>query len=193
MYKSYKTEVTSINVDIGGNDEPVEANRDKTIDVCSSSASFQDRMHVAISHLNFDDYSPAQIIHCLKDPSLRLISWLKGKLKQNMQAWKELFLLLDGVDALLDVIDTLGNKHITQLGDIQIALESVGCIKTLLNSKMGVTYFVRNGQRLKKLIKGILFCLNSYDKFILDFLIQINTRTTSTYVYSLLLEFFQVI
>ena len=157
MYRTYKREATLSKYGIGDAEETVEVNRDTSVDA-SSRTLFHDRMHAAMSHINFDHCTPAQIIHCLKDPSLRLISWLKRKLNHNMKAWKESFLLLDGVDALLDLMGTLGNRRITQLGDVQMVLESVGCIKTLLNSKMGVTYFVKNSQCLKKLIKGISVC-----------------------------------
>lgn len=154
MYRTFKREVTFSKCGNGGNDETVEVDKGTPIDA-TSRALFQERVHIAISHIDFDHCTPTQIIQCLKDPSLRLISWLKKKLNQNMKAWKEGFLLLNGVDALLDLMDTLGSKRITQLGDVQMVLESVGCIKTLLNSKMGVTYFIKNSQCLKKLIKGI--------------------------------------
>lgn len=114
----------------------------------------QSKILDALSHQNFDSYTPAICIDFLKSPNLKLLSSLNKKLKRNNKEWNEEFLELHGTDALLDLVDTLGFKRVTQLSDALLLLESVECIKTLMNSKMGLQYLVQHGDYLKKLVKG---------------------------------------
>ena len=159
MYRTYKRQSRPRQSEGEyGNAETDETGSDKLIDNetrRSSRAFIQDKLYGAISHPYFDDYTPAQVIVFLKTANLKLLSPLNRKLRQNIKAWREGFLLLNGTDALLDLLGSIGNKRITQLTDVQLVLECVGCIKSLLNSKMGAKYFVGHGHCLKKLIKGM--------------------------------------
>ena len=114
----------------------------------------QSKILDALSHSNFDSYTPEICIDFLKSPNLKLLSSLNKKLKQNKADWNEEFLELNGSGVLLDIVDTLGQKRVTQLSDALLLLECVECIKTLMNSKMGLEYLVDHGEYLKKLVKG---------------------------------------
>ena len=117
----------------------------------------QSKIMDVLSHQNFDAYSPAICIDFLKCPNLKLLSSLNKKLKQNKKDWIEEFLELQGSDALLDLVDMLGFKRVTHLDDALLLLESVSCIKTLMNSKIGLPYLVQHGDYLKKLVKGEIY------------------------------------
>ena len=114
----------------------------------------QSKILDALSHQNFDSYTPAICIDFLKSPNLKLLSSLNKKLKHNIKEWNEEFLQLQGSDVLMDIVDTLGYKRVTQLSDALLLLESIECIKALMNSKMGLKYLVQHGEYLKKLVKG---------------------------------------
>ena len=122
----------------------------------------QSKILDALSHQNFDSYTPAICIDFLKSPNLKLLSSLNKRLKQNKKEWNEEFLELNGSDVLLDIVDALGNKRVTQLSDALLLLECVECIKTLMNSKMGLEYLVQHGDYLKKLVKGRRFFLYQF-------------------------------
>lgn len=124
-------------------------------DGCVSSA-FKSKLVYLLSHPNFEAYTPENCIDFLKMPSLNLLLLLSKRLKQNVEEWNEEFMELGGIDALLDLVDTLGSKRVTRLTDVQLLIECVGCIKSLLNSKMGVKYFVGHGDCLRRLAKGML-------------------------------------
>ena len=114
----------------------------------------QSKILDALSHQNFDSYTPAICIDFLKSPNLKLLSSLNKKLKHNNADWNEEFLELHGSDVLLDIVDALGYKRVTKLSDALLLLESVECVKTIMNSKMGLDYLVQHGDYLKKLVKG---------------------------------------
>lgn len=119
-----------------------------------SHAALQGKVLALVSHQNFDSYSPAICVDFLKSPSLKFLSSLNKKLRQNKKDWNNEFLELQGFDILLDLVDSLESKRVSKLTDVQLLLECVGCIKSLLNSKLGVQYFVQHSHCLKKLVKG---------------------------------------
>lgn len=110
-----------------------------------------------ISYKNFDSYTPEVCIDFLQSPNLHFLTALNKKLKQNIKEWNSEFLELNGSEALLDLIDTLGIKRVTQLADALLILECVQCVKTIMNSKMGLAYLVEHGDYLKRLVNGKLY------------------------------------
>ena len=116
----------------------------------------QSKIMDVMSHQNFDSMSPEVCIDFLRSPSLKLLSALNRKLKQNDAEWKESFLDQSGSEALLDLVDTLGIKRVTQLADALLLLECVSCVKSIMNSKMGLAYLVEHGASLNRLVKGKL-------------------------------------
>ncbi|KAL4230753.1 hypothetical protein ACF0H5_011128 [Mactra antiquata] len=108
-----------------------------------------------ISYKNFDSYTPEICIDFLQNPNLHFLTALNKKLKQNIKEWNSEFLELNGSEALLDLIDTLGIKRVTQLSDALLILECVQCVKTIMNSKMGLAYLVEHGDYLKRLVNAL--------------------------------------
>ena len=151
---SDKKEVKLEKQETDKNESPIKIKKKSTR---NPLVRMQSKILDALSHQNFDSYTPAICIDFLKSPNLKLLSSLNKKLKQNNTDWNEEFLELHGSDVLLDIVDTLGYKRVTQLSDALLLLESVECVKTLMNSKMGLDYLVQHGDYLKKLVKGECF------------------------------------
>ncbi|XP_053399778.1 inverted formin-2-like isoform X2 [Mercenaria mercenaria] len=116
----------------------------------------QSKLLDAISYQNFDSFSPEVCIDFMKSkPSLKFLSALNRKLSQKNKEWNGEFLDLNGGETLLDLVDTLGIRRVTQLSDALLLLECIGCIKTLMNSKMGLAYLVEHGGSLKRLVTAL--------------------------------------
>lgn len=116
----------------------------------------QSKLLDAIHFQNFDSLSPEVCIDLMKSANLKFLSNLNKKLKQNNKAWNEEFLELNGARGLLDLVETLGIRRVTQLSDALLLLECVQCIKTIMNSKMGLAHLVEHGADLNRLVRGRL-------------------------------------
>ena len=108
----------------------------------------------------------------LKIPSVQTFGALKKKLKGSGKDWMQGFLDHEGLEALLDCIDSLGGRRVTQLSDALLLLECVACVKCVMNSKMGLELLVQRPDYVCRLVKGeqisvfllfllllLLFCL----------------------------------
>ena len=49
-----------------------------------------------------------------------------------------------GLSALLDAIEAIGSRRVSALSDAMLLLECVSCIKTVLNSKVGIEYIIEH-------------------------------------------------
>lgn len=120
----------------------------------------QSKVMDAITGENIDNLSPEVCIGLLKNANLKFLSNLNRKLKQNDKTWNGEFLDLNGAQALLDLVDALGVRRVTQLSDALLLLECVQCVKTIMNSKMGLAYLVENGADLNRLVRGKFIVTN---------------------------------
>ena len=99
----------------------------------------------------------------LKIPSVQTFGALKKKLKTSGKDWMQGFLDHEGLEALLDCIDSLGGRRVTQLSDALLLLECVACVKCVMNSKMGLELLVQRPDYVCRLVKGEQrFCLSSF-------------------------------
>jgi hypothetical protein len=62
---------------------------------------------------------------------------------------------IKGLSVLLDCVDSLSGGRVTQLSEALLLLEVVDCIKTVINSKLGMDYLVKADNDIKKLVKGL--------------------------------------
>ncbi|XP_061190247.1 inverted formin-2-like [Saccostrea echinata] len=98
---------------------------------------------------------PEICVKLLQDPSLNVLSALKKKIKKLDKNWTLEFLNSGGLDALLDVVDVIGNRRVTKFSEAVKLLECVVCVTKLVNSKEGLSFFVQNGSYTKKLVKAL--------------------------------------
>lgn len=128
----------------------------------------QSKLLDAINYPNFDSFTPEVCIELMKSANLKFISNLNKKLRQNDKEWNEQFLDNNGAQALLDLVETLGVRRVTQLADAMLLLECVQCIKTIMNSRMGLAYLVDHGADLNRLVRGkFVISLIPYIPFVL--------------------------
>ncbi|KAJ8298511.1 hypothetical protein KUTeg_025042 [Tegillarca granosa] len=111
-----------------------------------------------LTHVDLDNCDPEICVNLLRIPSIQLFGSLKKKIKQSGIDWIQGFLDAAGLDVLFDCVDTVGNRRVNQLADALLLAECVACIKTVLNSKIGLDYLSQNSDYTKKLVKVFNFC-----------------------------------
>ena len=106
-------------------------------------------------HVDFDQCEPEIAVSLLKISTVQMFGALKKKIKKSSRDWIQGFLDANGLGVLLDCVDTLGSKRVTQLSDAMLLLECVSCIKVVMNSKLGLECLVQNGEVYgSRLVKG---------------------------------------
>ncbi|KAJ8298508.1 hypothetical protein KUTeg_025039 [Tegillarca granosa] len=108
-----------------------------------------------LTHVDLDNCDPEICVNLLRIPSIQLFGSLKKKIKQSGIDWIQGFLDAAGLDVLFDCVDTVGNRRVNQLADALLLAECVACIKTVLNSKIGLDYLSQNSDYTKKLVKAL--------------------------------------
>lgn len=116
----------------------------------------------------FSSIEPELCVSLLRVPSLKNFSALHPKLSKCSSQWMTEFLVLGGLDVLMNALEILSvrlsaqNCHIAFM-DAFVALECVQCIKAALNSQAGVFYFLSSPDLVCQLVYG-------KDSFLLDYL-----------------------
>lgn len=117
--------------------------------------------------VDLEQCEPEICVALLKFPSVQTFSALKKKLKSSGMEWMQGFLDNEGLEALLDCIDSLGSRRVTQLSEALLLLECVSCVKCVMNSKLGLESLVQRPDYICRLVKGKkkslpqpLFCLS---------------------------------
>lgn len=144
--------------DLDTEKEPEKRMKTKESNKKRSSGRMQSKILDVLSYQNFDSFAPEVCIDFMKSkPSLQFLSALNRKLNHKNKEWNNEFLDLNGFESLLDLVDVLGIRRVTQLSDAMLLLECIGCVKTLMNSKVGLAYLVEHGDSLKRLVTGKTF------------------------------------
>ncbi|XP_041357353.1 inverted formin-2-like isoform X2 [Gigantopelta aegis] len=107
-------------------------------------------------HVDFDKCEPEIAVSILKISTVQTFGALKKKIKKSSRDWIQGFLDANGLGVLLDCVDTLGSKRVTQLSDAMLLLECVSCVKVVMNSKLGLECLVQNGDLyVSRLVKAL--------------------------------------
>lgn len=123
-----------------------------------SKWKFRKKVKEKILQKQFDECEPEVCVDMLRTPTVKAFTALKKKLKKTDKAWTQGFLDGGGLDVLLDAVDIIGGRRVTELSEALKVLECVSCVTKLVNSKMGMTFLVQHGSYTKKLIKGKWCC-----------------------------------
>ncbi len=107
-----------------------------------------------LKKINFDNCEPDICVGLLKMPSMSTYSALNKKLKSCSENWMMRFLEEDGLEVLLDAVSALSSRRVSALSDAMTLLECIACIKTVMNSKMGLEFLVQNQTYTRRLVKG---------------------------------------
>ncbi|XP_021344592.1 inverted formin-2-like isoform X2 [Mizuhopecten yessoensis] len=108
-------------------------------------------------HPDLENCDPEICVEIIGLPTFSLKSFcsLKKKIEHSKAEWIQGFLDNGGLDRLFDIVDNVGSKRVNQLSDAMLLLECVACIKSVLNSRLGLDYLVQNGAYTKKLVKAL--------------------------------------
>ncbi|XP_071126206.1 inverted formin-2-like isoform X2 [Mytilus edulis] len=115
----------------------------------------KDRISDALSNPDFENCEPEICVKMMHVPTIKTVTLLKKKIKQNDKIWTRGFLEAEGLSVLLDCVDTLSSGRVTQLADALLLLEVVDSIKAVVSSKLGLDYLVKAENDTKKLIKAL--------------------------------------
>ncbi|XP_071086778.1 inverted formin-2-like isoform X2 [Haliotis cracherodii] len=113
------------------------------------------KISATLTNIDLEQCDPEICVSVLKIPSVNTFGALKKKVKSSGKEWMQGFLDAKGLDALLDCVDTLGSKRVTQLSDALLLLECVACIKVVMNSKLGLECLVQHPDYVNRLVKAL--------------------------------------
>ena len=107
-----------------------------------------------ISKLDFSQCEPEICVGLLRIPSMQTYAALNKKLQTSDKEWIQGFLDNDGLEVLLNCVETRGKRRVTLLSDAMVLLECVACVKSVMNNQMGLEYIIQNPEYTRKLVKG---------------------------------------
>lgn len=107
----------------------------------------------ASTALDMDQCDPPTCVSLLRTPSPKIYSSLNRKLKGCDQSWMKGFLEEGGLDALLTSVNAISSRKI-QLADAMMLLECVACVKTVMNSKIGLQVITERQEYAEILLAG---------------------------------------
>ncbi|BFZ15260.1 hypothetical protein BsWGS_18298 [Bradybaena similaris] len=113
------------------------------------------KISATLHHMDLDQSEPEFAVSVLAIPTVQTFSSVKRKLRSSDQEWMQGFLDHEGLDRLLDCVDTFASRRVTALSDALILIECVECIKAVLNSKIGLSHLVEKPDFIGRLIKAM--------------------------------------
>ncbi|XP_062592916.1 inverted formin-2-like, partial [Saccostrea cucullata] len=121
----------------------------------TSKWKFRTKVKEKILQKQFDECDGEMCVDMLRTPTVKAFTALKRKLKKSDKAWVQGFLDCGGLDVLLDAVDVISSRRVTDLSEALKLLECVSCITKLVNSKMGLSFLVQHGSYTKRLVKAL--------------------------------------
>ena len=98
--------------------------------------------------------NPERCVRLSRNPSVHVYYALRMKLEQCTIPWLNGFLELGGVSTLLDSLEKFNGKGFTNFSDAVLQLDCISCIRSVLNTKPGIKYFVEQEDYTAKLACG---------------------------------------
>ena len=81
---------------------------------------------------------------------------LNKKLRSCQRSWMEGFLEEGGLQVLLHGVESLSGRRVVQLTDAMLLLECVACVKSVMNSTVGLQLITHSRDDVNILVKGTL-------------------------------------
>ena len=98
------------------------------------------------------DADPELCVKLLKTPSLKNFSGIRPRLEKASKEWLSEFLVLGGMNCLLDSLSCLSGTR--RFSEALEQIECVRCIKAVMNSPTGLELMIQSNELTRSLIKG---------------------------------------
>jgi len=80
------------------------------------------------------------------------------------------FLEEGGLEVLLQGVESLSGRRVVQLADAMLLLECVACVKSVMNSTIGLQVITQHRDYVNILVKGRVLSRSNYVRFEFDVL-----------------------
>jgi len=80
---------------------------------------------------------------------------LNKKLRSCEREWMEGLLEEGGLGVLLQGVESLSGRRVVQLADAMLLLECVACVKSVMNSSIGLQVITQHHDYINILVKGM--------------------------------------
>ena len=101
-----------------------------------------------------NEASPDFCVRLLRFPSVQNYHGIQSKLKNSSTGWMAEFLESDGMEVLLQALETLSTRKLFLDGAVML-LECARCIKTVMNSKAGLDFMIGHRDFTRRLGTGL--------------------------------------
>ncbi len=132
----------------------------------SSLTKFGMKITAALSKMDFSNADAETAISLMGIPSIKTYSALNRRLRQCDRTWMRDFLAADGLETLLDAVASISSRRV-RLEEALLLAECVSCVKSVLNSQVGLEYILQRHDHVAKLVKGNNIC-TMYNLYRLD-------------------------
>ncbi|XP_078330126.1 inverted formin-2-like [Crassostrea virginica] len=129
----------------------------------------------------WDVCNPEVYVQMLRNPTFRVFTLLKRRLKKSDRGWTEGFLNSGGLEVLLEAVDVFSCRRVTKIPETLRLLECVFCIERLVNSKLGISFLIENDSHIKKLVKALDTTDSLVKKHVFDLLSALCVYSTEGY------------
>ncbi|XP_064637575.1 inverted formin-2-like isoform X2 [Lineus longissimus] len=119
---------------------------------------FLDKINKRVLNPSFSEIdvsTPEVCVSLLRIPSVKTLSAMRKKISEGGEDWLKRFLEAGGIEVLLELVDTMGTRRVTNLSDAMLMLECVACIRAVMNSKQGLDYVITNREITRKLVSAL--------------------------------------
>ncbi|XP_067944718.1 inverted formin-2-like isoform X2 [Watersipora subatra] len=151
------------------------------------------KIQAAFQKIDLTNCDPAFCVRMLTSlENLKVLTALKQKLKTCGSTWIEGFIDEEGVTRLLDMVATMGSKRATQIGEVMLLLECVACVRAVMNSKVGLEYFIHHREPTEQLIIALAMTNTMVKKQVIELFAALSRYSMAGYNTTLhALEYFK--
>lgn len=121
-----------------------------------SSIGWTGSVSFANDNTRTSEVQPKKIIELLRSPSVQTYNTLKRKLDKarNNPEWILKFLNKDGLELLFESLEQICKRQQTNFLNEVLKVSCVECVKTVMDSSLGLDYIVENKEFTRKLASG---------------------------------------
>ena len=97
---------------------------------------------------------PLRSVQLSHNPSVHVYHALRLTVEQSNTPWLRAFLEQDGLGSLVEAVEQLSSTQFTGFSDAILLLDCIACVRSVLNTSLGMTHFLNSDIYMRKLVKG---------------------------------------